>query len=69
MRLTFLRTFDDRLGRGIGLSLSPTSVCTYRMDQRIALSPSEVGGRTFEHVPDEDRLVRDLLLDGELLIV
>lgn len=78
---TFFSTFEDTLGKGIGLSDSPTSVQGKEEGTRVSTLPSFLGTAnpaatqrfgeelTLDHVLDENGADGDIAVDGEGLVV
>lgn len=70
MQHTFFRTLEETLGRGMGWSLSPTSVDGSSLSaQRREARTTPTTRRTLEHVLDEDTAFGNLLVHDELLII
>lgn len=64
--LTFFRTLDETLGRGMGWSDSPTSALIRVRSENarmIMLAP------TFEHVLDQHAALDNVFVGGELFII
>jgi hypothetical protein len=64
---TFFRTLEETLGKGIGWSVSPTSLTDKRLNTGAATL--KIVLITFEHVLDENAALDNFLVCVELLVV